>query len=128
MGALDALPPERRPEAEGWDALFREATGWSPRDWGRGLIGYGRYAYRYESGRTGASFATGFALRARDVSLHILPGYAEFPGIAARLGPHRRGKSCWYVKSLDAVDRAAAVDLIRAGLEDLRSRWPVEPS
>ena len=125
---IEDLPIEKRDAAREWDALFREATGWAPRDWGKAGIGYGTYAYRYASGREGTFMATGFAIRARDVSLHILPGYSDFPDIAARLGPHRRGKSCWYVRSLAAVDRAAAVDLIRAGLDDLRSKWPVEPT
>ena len=116
---------KRRGEAERLDAIFREVTGWAPRLWGE-MIGYGRYRYRYESGREGEFLATGFAVRARDFSLHILPGYSEFAEIAARLGPHRRGKSCWYIKSLERVDEAALKDLIEAGLEDLKGLWEVE--
>ena len=67
-------------------------------------------------------------MRARDISLHILPGYSEFPEIAKRLGPHKRGKSCWYIKGLSDVDKTALGDLIRAGVEDLRGQWPVEAS
>ena len=125
---IDALPGGKREEARRLDVVFREVTGWKPRLAGRNLIGYGRYAYRYESGRTGESFATGFATRAKDISLHIMPGYREFPDIAARLGPHNRRKSCWYVRSLDAVDAAALHDLVRAGLEDLARQWPVTPN
>ena len=122
---LEALDPARRAETERLDAIFRDVTGWSPEVWQAG-IGYGRYAYRYDSGRSGEFFATGFKLRARDVSLHILPGYSEFPAIAERLGPHTRGKSCWYVKSVDRVDESALRDLISAGIEDLRTHWPVQ--
>ena len=125
---IGALPEGRREEARRLDAVFREVTGWTPRPAGRNTLGYGRYAYRYESGRTGQSFAIGFAMRAKDVSLHIRPGYREFPEIAARLGPHTRGKSCWYVRGIDSVDEAALRDLIRAGLDDLRSHWQVEPT
>ena len=125
---IATLPEGKRQEARRLDAVFREVTGWSPRPAGRNTIGYGRYAYRYDSGRTGESFATGFAMRTRDVSLHIRPGYQEFPEIAARLGPHTRGKSCWYVRSIDAIDEDALRDLILSGLDDLRVRWPVEPT
>ena len=119
--------PAKRAEATRLDALFCETTGWSPRLWGK-MIGYGQYHYTYDSGRSGDFFATGFNIRARDISLHILPGYTDFPDIAARLGPHKRGKSCWYIPSLDRVDTAALQDLIRAGLDDLRQLWDVKPT
>jgi hypothetical protein len=115
---LETIPSAKREEALRLDAIFREVTGWKPRLW-RTMIGYGQYHYRTKSGLEGDFLATGFNMRARDISLHILPGYSDFPEIAARLGPHKRGKSCWYVKSLDAVDEAALRDLIRAGLSDL---------
>ena len=119
--------PARRAEAVELDALFQEVTGWQPKLWGRN-IGYGQYHYRYDSGREGDFFATGFGAGAREFSIHILPGYSEFPEIAERLGPHRRGKSCWYVRRLAAIDKDALADLIRAGLDDLRTHWPVDPT
>ncbi|NNJ67074.1 MAG: DUF1801 domain-containing protein [Boseongicola sp.] len=119
--------PEKRAKAEAIDAVFRDVTGWSPRLWGK-MIGYGEYHYTYDSGREGDFLATGFNIRARDVSLHILPGYTDFPDIAARLGPHKRGKSCWYIKSLDAVDETALRDLIKAGLSDLATLYEVKPT
>lgn len=121
-----ALGEARKAEARALDAIFREATGWSPRLWGK-VIGYGRYAYTYKSGRQGECFATGFAPQKAKVALHIMPGYEPFEAIAARLGPHERGKSCWYIKSVSAADEAALKDLIRAGLEDLARQFPVMP-
>lgn len=118
---------DRRANATRLDGIFREVTGWQPKLWGQ-MIGYGQYHYRYDSGREGDFLATGFAVRAREFSLHILPGYSEFPQIAERLGPHRRGKSCWYIKSLDKIDETALRDLIAAGLEDLRGHWTVNPT
>ncbi len=117
--------PSKHSEATRLDAIFRAATGWQPRLWGK-LIGYGEYHYQYDSGRSGDFLATGFTMRSKDISLHILPGYTDFPEIAARLGPHKRGKSCWYIKSVDSVDEAALKDLIRAGLDDLRGLWEVK--
>ena len=119
-GLFDHIDPEKQEEARRFNALFRDVTGWAPRLWGTKL-GYGSYHYRTKSGLEGDFLATGFNMRVRDVSLHILPGYSDFPEIATRLGPHKRGRSCWYVKSYDAVDEAALKALILAGLDDLRN-------
>lgn len=124
---LDTIAEDKRAEADILDAIFREVTGWRPKLW-RASIGYGTYHYRTPSGREGDFFATGFNMRARDISLHILPGYNAFPDIASRLGPHKRGKSCWYIKSTDVIDRTALQDLILAGLDDLRQVAEIEPT
>ena len=123
---IASLPDARAQDAAALDDLFRRATGWQPRMWGGKLIGYRQYHYRYASAREGDFLATGFSPLASKISLHILPGYTDFPQIAARLGPHKRGKSCWYIKRLADVDPDALADLIRAGLEDLRGQWAVE--
>ncbi|MEO0917827.1 MAG: DUF1801 domain-containing protein [Pseudomonadota bacterium] len=124
---LDSVQDDKRAEAEALDAIFQDVTGWQPKLW-RATIGYGTYHYRTPSGHEGDFFATGFNMRARDISLHILPGYSDFPEIASRLGPHKRGKSCWYIKSLKVADMDAVRDLIRAGLDDLRRFATIEPT
>ena len=121
------LPQNKIAEAQALDTLFREVTGWQPKLWGK-TIGYGQYHYKYDSGREGDFLATGCAMRSRDISLHILPGYSEFPEIAKRLGPHKRGRSCWYVKALNKENQAVIGDLIRAGLEDLEGFHRILPT
>ena len=54
--------------------------------------------------------------------------FDEFPDIAERIGPHKRGKSCWYIKELNLVDESAVRDLITSGLEDLARHAKVEPT
>ena len=50
----------KREEAHVLDALFRKVTGEEPVMWGPGMIGYGSYHYKYESGREGDFLRTGF--------------------------------------------------------------------
>ncbi|NJS40146.1 MAG: DUF1801 domain-containing protein [Rhodobacteraceae bacterium] len=127
-GFLAAIAdPVRREEADRLLTIFAEVTGYLPRQWGGSMVGFGRYAYRYESGHAGESLATGFAPRKAELSVYILPGYADFADILARLGPHRTGQSCLYLKRLDRVDEGALRDLIRAGLDNLATRWEVLP-
>lgn len=123
---LAAVTPERRhEEASVLDSLFREVTGWAPRLWSGGMLGYGTYDYTYASGRSGTFFATGFAPRKARLSVYIMPGYADFSTILADLGKHKTGKSCLYINKLEDVDTEVLKRLVRAGLDDLASRWPV---
>ncbi|MBS0123956.1 DUF1801 domain-containing protein [Thetidibacter halocola] len=121
-------PSGRRNDALHLDTVFRRVSGWQPRLWGPSIIGYGRYDYRYASGRAGQYLATGFAPRKANMVVYIMPGYADFSAILPRLGPHRLGKSCLYLGSLSVIDEGVLAELISAGLDDLRRRWPVHPS
>jgi len=123
---LDAvLPAQRREEAYRLDKVFCEATGFNPKIWGKDLIGYGRYHYRYESGREGDFLATGFSPRKAKLSIYVLPGYTNFDHILCDLGKHKLGKSCLYINKLNDVDLSVLAQLIRAGLKDLNQRWTV---
>lgn len=126
---LSMVEPERkRQDATELDRIFREVTGFEPRMWGPSIIGYGRYHYRYDTGREGDFLATGFSPRKANLSIYIMPGYADFGEILARIGKHKKGKSCLYVNKLDDIDTGVLAELIRAGLDDLGTRWPVVPS
>ncbi|VXC67891.1 conserved hypothetical protein [Oceanicaulis sp. 350] len=126
---LSAVEPERRREdGQALNALFQRVTGWSPRMWGPSMIGFGAYHYRYDSGREGDFLATGFSPRKTNLSIYIMPGYADYSDILSRLGKHKTGKSCLYVSKLADVDLDVLSELIQAGLEDLGRKWPVTPS
>jgi hypothetical protein len=126
-GWLAALDPARQAEGAALLALFSRVTGWQARLWGPSMVGFGHYDYRYASGHAGTSLATGFAARKGEWSIYILPGYTDHGAILDRLGPHRMGKSCLYLRRLDRVDMGALEDLIRAGLADLAQHWDVHP-
>ena len=127
---LDAVaPPNRQAEARVLAALFAEVTGFAPRVYTGGMVGFGRYDYTYESGHSGTSFATsfatGFAPRKADLSIYLAPGFVQVSPILSRLGKHRIGKGCLYLKHLSDADLAVLREVIAAGLEELRMRWPV---
>ena len=124
IGAVDH--PTRRADAVVMDAMFQDITGWKPLMWGPSMVGYGSYHYTYDSGRSGDFLATGFSPRKANMSIYIMPGYADFSDILARLGKHKIGKSCLYVNKLADIDLNVLQDLVRAGLEDLSSKWPVQ--
>lgn len=118
-------PPHRQAEARHLTRIFAAATGYAPRLFGHGMVGFGQYAYRYDSGHSGTSLATGFAARKADLSIYIMPGGQDFGHILHRLGKHRMGKACLYLRHLSDADEGVLTELIRAGLADLKTRWPV---
>lgn len=120
--------PVRRADALVLDQMFRDVTGFTPRMWGPTMVGYGRYHYVYDSGREGDSLATGFAPRKSNLVLYIMPGYTDFSHILNRLGKHKLGKACLYINKLADVDLDVLAELVRAGLDDLDTRWPVQPT
>ena len=124
---LAATDPARQSEARQLLALFQEVTGHEPVVWGGTMLGFGRYAYRYASGHAGESLATGFAPRRAELVLYGLATGPEQTETLARLGKHRLGKACLYLRRLEGVDRTALAQLIRAGLKGLAARWPILP-
>lgn len=120
--------PRRQQDARQLDRIFQEVTGYAPRMWGESIVGYGSYHYIYASGREGDFLATGFAPRKSNLSVYIMPGYTDFSDILSRLGKHKIGKSCLYINKLADIDEEVLKELIRAGLEDLDQKWPVQPS
>lgn len=120
--------PTRRADGLALDALFRRITGWTPRMWGPTIVGYGSYDYTYDSGHSGTSLATGFSPRKASQSLYIMPGYMEMTDLLDRLGKHKIGKACLYINKLADVDMAVVEEIIRRGLADLASKYPVSPT
>lgn len=120
--------PRRREDALALNEIFKDVTGWQPRMWGPTIVGYGSYHYVYKTGREGDFLATGFAPRKQNLSVYIMPGYADFSDILADLGKHKHGRSCLYINKLADVDTDVLKRLIEAGLKDLDAIWRVKPS
>ena len=105
-------------------AMMREATGEQPRMWGASMVGFGAYHYVYDSGREGDSFLVGFAPRKSDLTIYIVPGFAMFGELLAKLGKHKTAKSCLYIKRLDDIDRGVLREIVVASAADMRARYP----
>ena len=70
------------------------------------------YHYEYESGHEGDCFLMGFAPRKGTLSLYFMPGVKRFQGHLKKLGKHKTGKSCLYIKKLADVDEAVLREMI----------------
>ena len=112
----------RRDECATLVQLMQAATGVAPKMWGGSIVGFGKYRYRYESGREGEWPVIGFSPRKTDLTLYIMPGFERFDELMGRLGKFRTGKSCLYVKKLENVDLAVLRELIEASVAHMADR------
>jgi len=112
--------PRRQREAHQLVALLSDATGEPPVMWGKNIVGFGSYHYRYASGREGDWMLTGFSPRKAKLSIYLMDGVERHADELAKMGPYTNGVSCLYVKSLDAVDEEVLSDVVRASVAYVR--------
>ncbi|MDH3496741.1 MAG: DUF1801 domain-containing protein [Gemmatimonadota bacterium] len=118
---LDALKDEtRRKDCRTLVRMMKQATKAQPKMWGPSIVGFGTYHYRYDSGREGDWFLTGFSPRKQALTLYIMAGFSRYDALLEKLGTHKTGRSCLYVKKLADVDLAVLQRLIDQSVAHLR--------
>lgn len=95
--------PARRQDCETLAALMSSVSGQPAKMWGPGIVGFGVHRYKYDSGREGEICAVGFASRKPEIVLYGLD-VGEGSKALAKLGKHKTGKGCLYIKTLGDVD------------------------
>lgn len=103
--------------------LLGKVTGQPPKMWGPSIVGYGVYRYTYESGRTGEAPLAGFAIRGRELVLYVWTDDERQQALLSKLGKHRMGKVCLYVKQLADLDRAVLEQLVAGSVAAVRQRY-----
>ncbi len=111
--------PERRKDCKTVLRMMRKATGEKPVMWGT-MVGFGNYHYKYESGREGDCFEMGFASRKPDLVLYIMNDYGKHKDALARLGKHKLGKCCLYIRRLSDVNTSVLEKLVTVCAREIR--------
>lgn len=112
---------EQRADCKVLMAMLKRATKENPKMWGPSIVGYGLYKYTYESGRTGKMCRAGFAIRGKELVVYLADG-GDRGALLSRLGKHKMGKSCLYIKRLADIDMKIMEQLIIASLAQLKAR------
>ena len=120
---LESVDSERRQDCLDIVEMMRRATGEEPRMWGTGMVGFGEYHYKYESGREGDWPLSGFSPRKANLTIYVMAGVERFPTLLQKLGKHKIGKGCLYVKRLADVDTAVLEELVNASVKHLRQTY-----
>ena len=118
---INQLPAARRRDAEGILALMENATKAKPAMWGTSIVGFGRLHMKYASGRELDWFKAGFSPRKDSFTLYLCGGFHHHADLMARLGKHKTGRGCLYVKKLEDVDAKVLKQLVTRTFKAARS-------
>jgi hypothetical protein len=104
--------------------IMKNATGSSAKMWGSGIVGFGTYHYKYESGHEGDACLTGFSPRKQNITLYVMPGASTHDDLLTKLGKHKAGKGCLYIKKLDDINVPILETLIKESVNFLKQKYP----
>ncbi|MFT4600118.1 MAG: hypothetical protein ACI857_000288 [Arenicella sp.] len=122
---LKTIPDEgQKADCIELDQMIQDVTGRKPKMWGKEIVGFGCYHYVGKSGREGDWFKTGYAPRKNQLSIYCIGGFDNHQDILDRLGKHKLGKGCLYVKNLEAVDKSVLKELLLANMEVMDKEYP----
>jgi len=113
---------KRRADCDTVLALMKRATKSEPKMWGSSIVGFGSYRYKYESGREGDWFLTGFSPRKQNLTLYIMSGFERYDGLMKKLGKFKTGKSCLYINKLDDIDMNVLKELITESVAHMKKK------
>lgn len=119
---FETLDEKHRSDANLLLEIFTNITGEQAVLWRGNMIGFGTYHYRYTSGHEGYAMKCGFAFRKTNITLYL---YTEFDynipdkhdELLSKLGPHKHGKACIYVKRVKDLDLDVLKQLIERNIK-----------
>ena len=94
--------------------MMREVSGQKPAMWGASIVGYGTYTMTYADGKQRDWMRMGFSPRKQSLVLYIMDGFKGRAGMLKKLGPHKTGKACLYIKRLSDVDTDVLAEIMTA--------------
>jgi len=106
---------QQREDARKIIGMMTEVTGDKPKMWGATIIGFGSRVYTSPAtGREVDWMKIGFSPRKGNLSLYVLNGAPKQVELLEKLGKHKTGKGCLYVKKLADVDEKVLEKVIAA--------------
>lgn len=114
----------QRADAQTLIALLTKLSGEPAKMWGPSIIGFGRYHYKYESGREGEMCRIGFSPRKGATVLYAGCEEGEKAKFVSKLGKVKTGKGCIYIKKLADVDMKVLEALCKASLTHSKKTYP----
>jgi len=103
--------------------IFEEVTGEKGKMWGPSIVGFGSYHYVYPTGNSGDWMLAGFSPRKQALTIYMMAGNKRFEKDLEKLGKHKIGKSCLYVKKLADIDEVVLRRMIKESVETVKKKY-----
>jgi hypothetical protein len=104
--------------------IMQEESGFEPKMWGLGIIGFGSYHYKYDSGHEGDAPLVAFSPRKAAISLYCYTTTENKEELLSKLGKHKASKGCIYIKKLTDIDTEILRKMILLSIENLIKLYP----
>lgn len=104
--------------------ILSEMTGEEPKMWGKSIVGFGSYHYKYASGQEGDWMRIAFSPRKQNMTLYLMDGFSEREELLEKLGKHKIGKGCLYFKRYEELEPETLRELISASLQRMDKNYP----
>ena len=115
---------QRREDAEILLEIFQEVTKLPPKLWGDSIIGFGEYHYKStRSSQEGDWPLNGFSPRIRNMTVYIMPGFADYGHLLEKLGKHKTSVSCIYFNKLTDIDSKILKQIVRRSITEMKKRY-----
>lgn len=115
---------QKRADAKVLLDMMKRVTGCKPVMWGPSIIGFGSYRYTNTTGREAEWCATGFSPRKTALTIYIMPGFSGLETLMDKLGKHKTGRSCLYIKRLSDVDQDVLEQIVASAYATIKERYP----
>jgi len=100
--------------------MMKQITKEEPKMWGSSIIGFGSYHYKGKSGREGDWMLIGFSPRKQNLTLYLMGGLDGHAALLKKLGKHKIGGGCLYIKSLADIDKKVLKELAQASVKKMK--------
>jgi hypothetical protein len=98
-------------------AMMQSVAGEEPVMWYPSILGFGSYKYKYASGHEGETMKMGLSARKEHLVLYGIIFYDRGTELLEKLGKHKHGKGCLYIKKLSDVNLEILETMIRNAWE-----------
>jgi len=104
--------------------MISKHTGLNPKMWGTGIVGFGSYHYKYESGREGDAPLVGIAPRASSIVLYLGCEQAVRDDLLLKFGKYKLSGGCIHIQKLEDIDNVVLIKMVENSIEQIKKNNP----
>ncbi len=116
--------PQQQQDAKELVKIIKRATKEKPVMWGKSIVGFGKYHYKYDSGREGDFMRSAFSVRKSNITVYVMPGVKKYESQLKKIGKHKTGVSCLYIRNLETIDKKILEDIVTKAYKEMGKLYP----